>query len=159
MERRDIVIGIIILAALAGFIYLRARRETKDELQVPQTLSIEDRLEQAFDFEIPEDVDKTELKDVTGGDASGIATRKYEGGQFTHAVLADLPDPETGTFYEGWLVKEESVISTGRFRIAKGGYLLEFQSSTNYSDYNDVVITLEKVADSTPEEHVLEGSF
>ena len=159
MEKRDIVIGIIILAALAGFIYFRGKKETPEELQVPQTLSIEDRLEQAFDFEIPEDVDKAELEDATGGDASGIATRKFENGQFTHTVLADLPDPETGAFYEGWLVKDESVISTGRLRIAKGGYLLEFQSSTDYLEHSDVVITLEKVADSNPEEHILEGSF
>ncbi len=159
MERRDIVIGFIILAALAGFIYFRSRREAPEELQVPQTLSVEDQLEQAFGFDIPEDVDKAELKDVTGGNATGIATRKVDAGKFAHTVLADLPDPESGTFYEGWLVKDDNVISTGRLRVAKGGYLLEFQSATDYSEYNNVVITLEKVADSVPEKHILEGSF
>lgn len=159
MERRDIVIGLIILAALAGFIYFRSRQVAPEELQVPQTLSIEDQLEQAFDFDIPEDVEKAELKDVTGGNATGIATRKFDAGRFTHTVLADLPEPESGTFYEGWLVLEDSVISTGRFRMAKGGYLLEFQSGTDYSSYDRVVVTHERVADSVPEEHILEGSF
>ena len=159
MERRDIVIGIVILAALAGFIYFRSQREVPEELQVRQTLSVEDQLEFAFDFDIPDDVEKAELKDVSGGNATGIATRKFDAGRFTHAVLADLPDPEPGTFYEGWLVMDDSLISTGRLRIAKGGYLLEFQSSTDYSSYDNAVVTLERVADSVPEEHILEGSF
>ena len=54
---------------------------------------------------------------------------------------------------------DDSLISTGRLRIAKGGYLLEFQSSTDYSSYDNAVVTLERVADSVPEEHILEGSF
>ncbi len=74
-------------------------------------------------------------------------------------VLADLPDPEKGSYYEGWLVKGDSVISTGRMQIAKGGYLLEFNSNTDYSDHSEVVVTKEKTADKNPEEHILEGSF
>lgn len=165
MNRRDIVIGLVILAALAGFIYFRSRQPTPEDLQVPQTLSVEEEIEEAFKVEIPEDVDKAELKDVVGGDASGIATRKFEGGKFTHTVLADLPDPEPGIFYEGWLVRGKEgdedfhLISTGRMRTAKGGYLLEFESSTDYTDHKNVVITQEKVADDIPEEHILEGEF
>lgn len=165
MQRRDIVVGLVILAALAGFIYFRGRQPAPEELQVPETLSVEKKLEEAFKIEIPEGIEKIELKDVTGGDATGLATRKFEAGSFTHTVLADLPDPEPGTFYEGWLVRGEvtdvdfHLISTGKMRVAKGGYLLEFESSTDYSDYKQVVITLEKVADNNPEEHVLEDSF
>lgn len=160
MDRRDIVIGIVIIALLGGFIYFRQKRVDEEEkLKVPQTLSVEDRIEDAFKVEIPEDVDKTELKDAKGGDASAIATRKFENGLFTHTVLADLADPEAGFFYEGWLVKGDEVISTGKLSVAKGGYLLEFRSGRDYSDYSEVVITLEKVADKNPEEHVLEGSF
>lgn len=160
MDRRDIVIGIIIIALLGGFIYFRQQRADEEEkLRVPQTLSVEDKIEDAFKVEIPEDVDKAELKDVAGEDTSAIATRKFENARFTHTVLADLPDPEMGSFYEGWLVKEDEVISTGRFSVAKGGYLLEFSSNTDYSEYSDVVITLEKVADKNPEKHILEGSF
>ena len=44
-------------------------------------------------------------------------------------------------------------------RLAKGGYILEFSSTTDYSDHQQVVITHELVADATPEDHVLEGSF
>ncbi|MFV1917105.1 MAG: hypothetical protein ACC618_01280 [Patescibacteria group bacterium] len=165
MNRRDIVIGLVILAVLGGVIYFRSRSETPEELQVPQTLSTEDTIEEKFGLQIPEDVDKTELKDVSGGTASALATRKFEADAFTHAVLADLPDPDPGTFYEGWLARgnqgdpDFNILSTGRMRIAKGGYLLEFQSSTDYSDHPNVVITQEEVADNVPEKHVLEGSF
>ena len=73
--------------------------------------------------------------------------------------MADLPDPQAGKFYEGWLVMGEKVVSTGKFMIAKGGYLLEYESSTDYSDYNMVVVTLEQKDDKTPEVHILEGTF
>src|SRR3990167_6785957 len=134
MKRRDIVIGILILAIVGGVIYWRQRSLPSEEMKVPETLSLEDTLEEKFKIEIPEDVDKAELKDVTGGSASAIAIRKFENNKFTHSILADLPDP-------------------------KAGWMLEFESSTDYSDYNKVVVTSEKVADKTPEKHILEGSF
>lgn len=165
MKRRDIVIGLLILVLLGGGIYWRQRSRPKEEMKVPETLSLEEELEQKFKLQIPEDVDKAELKDVTGGTSSGIATRKFADGKFTHTVLADLPDPEAGSFYEGWLVRGEegsenfALFSSGRMRLAKGGYLLEFESTQDFSDYNRVVVTAEKVLDKTPEKHILEGSF
>lgn len=156
MKRRDIVIGLIVLAVIAAVVYWVRRPKEKLTITPP---SVEEKLEESFNLQIPDDVEKAELSDVTGGNASGIATRKYEEGTFSHTVLADLADPPAGRFYEGWLVKGEKVISTGKFRVAKGGYLLEFKSGTDYSDYGKVVVTLEEKDDKTPETHVLEGTF
>jgi hypothetical protein len=164
MNRRDIVIGLIILAGLTALIYYW-QRPSSEELQIPQTLSVEDTIEEMFNVEIPEDVEKAEMRDVSGGDASAVATRKYEEGKFTHSVLADLADPEPDTFYQGWLQRDEegsesySLISTGRLRTAKGGYLLEFESAADFSDHGKVMISSEKVDDGQMEEKVLEGSF
>lgn len=163
MNRRDIVIGIVILAALVGLIYIRQKRQ--EEQNVPETLSIQDKIEDTFNLQIPEDVEKAELSDIGGGDASGIATRKYEEDKFSHTVLADLPDPEAGAHYGSWLVKGEegeddySLIFTGRLRTAKGGYLLEFESGIDYSDHDQVLVTQEKVADNVPEKRILQGEF
>jgi hypothetical protein len=164
-RRRDIVIGVVILILVAVAAYFILKPSDEPEITIDQTSSVEDELEESFKFELPEDVEKVELSAVRGDGSRAIATRKFENGTYSHTVLADLPDPESGTFYEGWLVRGKSgdenfaIISTGQLTIAKGGYLLNFESSTDYSDYGSVVITLEKVADSTPEEHVLQGSF
>lgn len=163
MKRKDIVIGLLILAVLAGIIFWF--RKPKEEFKVPEIPSVEEKMEEFFNVEIPEDVEKAQLKDVMGGDALGIATRRYENGAFVHVVLADLPDLEEGFFYEGWLVKGKEgdddfdYISTGKMRLAKGGYLIEFESSTDYLNYQEVVITLEKTEDNNPEKHVLKGAF
>ncbi|MBU0572782.1 anti-sigma factor [Patescibacteria group bacterium] len=163
MKRKDIVIGLIVLAALAGIIYWF--QKPKEELKVPETPSVEEKMEGIFSVEIPEDIEKAQLKDAVGGDASGIATRSYDNGTFIHVVLADLPGPEEGFFYEGWLVRGKEgdadfdFISTGIMRLAKGGYLLEFESEIDYLDYQGVVITLEETEDDIPEKHVLEGAF
>ena len=166
MKRRDIVIGVMAVAALSGLYFWRQRaQKPPEEMKVPETLSIEDTIESKFNLQIPDDVERAELTDVSGGSASGLATRKFDAGVFDHSILADLPDPGEGKFYEGWLVKGVQgevgfeVVSTGKMRIAKGGYLLEFSSKTDYSQFNEVVVTLEEKDDSTPEKHILEGSF
>jgi hypothetical protein len=39
----------------------------------------------------------------------------------------------------------------------EGQYILDYESSESWSEYNEIVITLETVVDKIPEEHVLEG--
>ena len=151
MNRRDIIVGLVILAGLAGLIYYWRQPAQDEDLQVPQTLSVEDEIEDMFNLQIPEDVDKAELSDKTGGDASAIATREFVNDKFTHTVLADLPDPEAGS-YVAELAKDDEIVITGTLRTAKGGYLLEFQSDQDLNDYKTVRVKL-------GEEVVLEGSF
>ena len=166
MKRRDIVIGLLVLVLLGGVLYWRQRNRVSEEMKVPETLSsIEEQIEDKFNLQIPEDVDKAEMKAVEGKSGTAIATRKFENGKFTHEVLADLPEAEAGAYYEGWLVKGEegkegySLISTGQMRIAKGGWVLDFKSNTDYSDHNKVIVTLDKTVDTKPEEYILGGSF
>ena len=165
MKRRDIVIALVVLIILAGVVYYRQRNQVQEELKVPETLSIEESLEDKLNIQIPDDADKADLKDATGGSSSGIFSRKSEEGTFTSSFIADLPQPESGKYYEGWLVKGEegsedySIVSAGRLSAAKGGYLLDFSSRTDYSEYNKIMVTLESKSDRTPEETVLEGNF
>ncbi|OGM11980.1 hypothetical protein A2Z22_04845 [Candidatus Woesebacteria bacterium RBG_16_34_12] len=160
MDKKDIVFGLVIILILTAVVYYwKKPPAVEQDLVVPQTLSVEDEIEEKFKIQIPEDVEKAELKDVSGGDGSGIATRKFAEGEFSHTILVDLPDPEGIRFYEGWLVKDNETVSTGKLNLAKGGYLLEFQSDTDYTSFNQVVVTLEEKLDKTSEKHILEGSF
>lgn len=168
MNRKDILIGLAVIAVVAAAVYL-IRRPGKTGPQIPtptpRSITVQERIEESFNFKIPGDVERAELSDVSGGTGSGLATRKFGEGKFSHTVLADLPDPTAGSFYQGWLVRGKpedpdfSIISTGKLRIAKGGYLLEFESRKDYSDHKSVVVTLEKKDDKKPETHILEGSF
>jgi len=163
--KRNVVIGLVAIAILAAIIYWYQKNKRASELPPAAQPTFEESFEDKFRVQIPEDVDKSELRDVSGGDGSGLATRKFENGRFTHNVLVDLPDPETGDFYEGWLVRGKAgesdfaYISTGKLSFVKGGYLLEYESSKDYSAYEGVVVSLEKVNDRKPEKHILEGSF
>ena len=130
MNRRDIITGVIILVlVVAGVLWFR-NRSTKEVIVPTKT---QENIERSFNLTIPDDVETADLVDVSGGDGSAIATRKYENGTFSHMVLADLADPAGGSFYEGWLVRGKmgdsnfAYISTGKLRMAKGGYLLEFE--------------------------------
>lgn len=163
---RDIVIGVIVIIVIVvgAVLYKKYKTEASPSASpTPQSTTKED-IQDMFNYQVPEDVESIELKDVSGGSAKAIATRNYENGTFSNTVLADLPDLSSG-FYQGWLVRgsegdsDYKIVSTGKLRVAKGGYLLDFSSSTNYSDYNTVWITKETNFDSTPETHILEASF
>ena len=92
---------------------------------------------------IPTDAEKIELKDVSGGSGMGIATR--------NEILADLPTLPNGQFYQGWLEKDGKTVLLGTLELAKGGWILNYNSSV-YPGYNKVVVTV-------GEKHILEGSF
>lgn len=167
MKRRDIVIGLAILLVIVGLFYFRQRGQN-DELIVPdeQTASdVERRIEEQFNIEIPDDVNKTELKATGDGDGFAIATRRTENGNFIHNILADLPDPETGRVYQAWLVRGEegdedyNIVATGRMRIAKGGWVLEYQTTRDLEDHNKVLVTSERSGEQRAENVVLEGEF
>lgn len=114
--------------------------------------------------------DKPEMKNtkLTGVGAfvgSGTAIDILDKTTFSHSVVAEVSDPPTGKFYEGWLVSKSSTkkyVSTGKLEKKGRNYTVNFVSQTNYYDYPEVVVTLETESlglDNQPETHVLEGSF
>jgi hypothetical protein len=108
--------------------------------------------------------ESTILEAVGTYTGSGVATRSWDGVTFTHTVTADLSDPATDKFYEGWLVAPSPLrfFSTGRMTKQGNQYVLTYTAAQDYPEYSDVVITEETTAlglDGEPEAHVLEGSF
>lgn len=165
MMKKAIGIGIVLIVVIAAF----AVQQKEAAAPVP-----EDDRQQAGETSQPapgsEELSRFEqitLDDVTDGDGEGAATRLYDAtGMFIHTVDATLPEPASGSVYEGWLVRGEpgdedfDFISTGVMELEGGEmYSLVFSSETDYADYPGVVITEETVVDETPEAHILEGSF
>jgi hypothetical protein len=161
MNRRDIVIGVIILLLLGGVIYWRQSQTPSEETVVPDTLSeTQQKLEDKFNITIPEGVDKAELKDQTGGTASGIATRDKTDSTTTVDVIADLPEPESGNAYLGWLMNSDGEsIKLGTLNVAKGGWTLDYKTQDDIGGYNQVIVSQQASTGETPEGDVLEGSF
>jgi hypothetical protein len=164
LKRETIIGAIVVVLIIAGAYFLFTRYQASPEVSLPtETLPVSDELEEGFEtglgIEVPEGVEKAALKDVTGGAGTGLATRKFEEGVFEHTLMASLPTPQAGQFYEGWLVSDDDFILTGKLKEMKGGWYLEFEADQDYSDYNRVVVTLEEKDDRQPEKHVLEGSF
>ena len=165
MRARDIVTGFIVLIVLiAGVLWFKNLKNRK-VVTVPTptptpTSTIEKQITGKFgDLKIPANADKADLMDVSGGVGLGEAVRIYQNGKFSLTILADLPDPKTGYFYQGWIVNGTTYLSLGELRVAKGGYLVDFISTTNYSNVKNVVVTLERVFNNVPETRILEGSF
>ena len=165
MRARDIVTGFIVLIVLiAGVLWFKNLKNRK-VVTVPTptptpTSTIEKQITGKFGgLKIPANADKADLMDVSGGVGLGEAIRTYQNGKFSLTVLADLPDPKTGYFYQGWIFDGKTYLSLGKLRVAKGGYLVDFTSATNYSNVKNVVVTLERVFNNVPETRILEGSF
>lgn len=161
MKTRDVITGFIILViVITGVLVLRNAKNKKASKVPSPTPSIGEQITNKFGgIALPSNADKVDLTNVSGGLGIGEAARVYENGRFDLTVLADLPEPKAGYFYQAWIVKDNVYLSLGRLRIAKGGYLTDFVSGRDYSDYKKVVVTEERVFDSTPETYILEGSF
>ena len=163
MKTRDVVTGFIVLTVLiAGVLWFRNLKNRKPvSIPPPPPISIIKKKvpQKCGGLKIPANADKADLKDVSGGVGLGEAVRTYQNGKFSLTILAGLPDPKTGYFYQGWIVNGTTYLSLGKLRVAKGGYLVDFRSTTNYSNIKNVVVTLEKVFNNTPETRILEGSF
>jgi hypothetical protein len=134
---------IIVVIVIAVALYLKNRKAAQ-VLAPSVSPSIEEQIENKFKgITIPDDQEKIELKDVTGGVGMGIATR--------NEILADLPTLPSGQFYQGWLEKDGKAVLLGTLRIAKGGWILNYNSSI-YPGYNKIIVTQGNT-------HILEGSF
>lgn len=106
---------------------------------------------------------KATLSDVSSGTGTGKAFVLRKGGKLYYTTTGNLPYPQAGSFYEGWLVKVGSnppqFIDTGKLTKQKdGSYEVSYSSDTQYVGYDMVVITWEKVDDQKPEKHILEGT-
>lgn len=151
-NRKDVITGFIIIAVVVSGAYLYKKLKSPKALATPTPVSVsfKKELENSFKFDIPDNVNTIELKDVSEGDGRGIATPTE--------ILADIEDPSTGYFYQGWLENNDKLVSLGKLRLAKGGWLLEYDG-TKYPEYKKLIISVEKIFDSNLEKRILEGSF
>lgn len=164
MQKRDLIIGATVLIVIAVIVFFIQRRKSEIVTPVPTaTPTLEETqnsIENKFKVNIPEDADKAELKDAHGTGFSGIATREFKNGVYSITVLADLPDPDTGMFYQAWLSDGSGTSRLlGTLRMAKGGYLLDYTTSQDLRPLSSVAISLETKNDAKVEEVVLQGSY
>jgi len=105
------------------------------------------------------------LRDVSGGSASGTATRATADGQFSVDLKASLPDIDRDKdAYEAWLVRQVpyDFLSIGEIVTNDDGeWLLEWKgASGKFDGYTRVVVTREaKDGNPDPSGHVLRGEF
>ncbi|MBI4438017.1 hypothetical protein HY631_03660 [Candidatus Uhrbacteria bacterium] len=104
------------------------------------------------------------LADVTGGDSFGLAHAAFARGVYTFvADMGNLEAPRDGYAYHGWLVnRTEPLAAVGTAAAVKtqSGYAIVFTAAEDLTAYDFFVLTLEQTAGATtPEEHILEGSF
>jgi len=151
-SKKDVLIGFIIIAIIiGGALYYKKLRNPKTlSLPTPTPITFQKDIEESFKYDIPDNIGSIELKDVSGGNGRGIATAKE--------VLADIDDPMSNYFYQGWLEKEGNLISLGKLEVVKGGWLLEYNKS-KLEDADKIIISLERVLDNKIEKRILEGTF
>ena len=135
----------LMLVFVFFFVVFPKIRKNSPPINIPSsTPGIEEQIKEKFKgLEIPVDAEKVELKNVSGEPGMGIATRKE--------VLADLPALKEGENYQVLISNGSKTMLLGTMRQAKGGYILEYDSS-KYSGYNQIIIVKGSV-------HILEGSF
>lgn len=165
MKLRDIVIAVIILGVVGFILYNISTTDNTPELDVDSTpTASEQEFEQRFGREIPDDIERVELRTPAQegeeqGQVSAIATRDLRDGTFMATILADLEDPASGASYYAWVNRDDEYVLLGRLQPAKGGWLIDYESRTDYSEYDHIVISEQSAPGAEPEDVVLEGTF
>ena len=151
-SKKDIIIGFIIIAVVvsSAFLYRKLKNPKISLAPTPASISFQKDLEDSFKYDIPDDAGSIELKDVSGENGRGIATK--------NEVLADIEDPATGYFYQAWTEENGNFVSLGKLQMVKGGWLLDY-SNLKLDNAEKIVISLEKDYDAKMEKKILEGSF
>jgi len=128
MKKQDIVFGsFLLLIVLVTYFYFKNQSNLSVPTEPVPTVSLDEKVEGRFDTKLPENVEKTELKPLALGSSFAAATREYVNGQFNLAILADLPDPEAGQFYQAWL---NSLALVNSDKLKAAGFLNLAQTST-----------------------------
>ena len=100
---------------------------------------------------------------MTAGNASGGARATfYDDTYYLLATFANVPEPQNGDFYEGWVVRKEpfDFISTGPVVVIDGAMVNGYVSKQDLTDYNFYVLTLEPDdGNPAPADHVVEGTM
>lgn len=146
MKSRDFIIGFIVLVILVAGVLWISKYKNKATSNLPiETPNITSKIEKAFpNLVIPQGVERAELSDVNGGELVGVATRTE--------IIANLPAPSTGKYYQGWLEnKDGKTVLIGNFKASKSGWILSYDAK-KYSGYDKVIVKQGDV-------RLLEGSF
>ncbi len=142
--KKILIYFVVIVAVIALFLYFRSKKTVNTLPVIAPTPTIEQKIESKLKgFTIPSDAERIELNDVSGGDSFGIATR--------NEIMADLPELESGQYYQVYLEKDGKTVALGRMEVAKGGWIINYDSS-KFPGYNKIIIKLGS-------KHILEGSF
>ena len=104
------------------------------------------------------------LADVTGGGSFGIARTRFLNGKFILvAELGNLPDPQLGYSYQGWLVRrgeQMDAVSAGIPVKTDKGNAIVYLSSQDFTAHDFFVLTLEPDdGNPSPAGHILEGEI
>jgi hypothetical protein len=144
MKGRDVLIAFIVLVVIIAAVLIAGKKKVNILSTPTATPTILQQIQSKFSgLTIPQGEPSIDLKNVSGGQAMGIATRSE--------ILADLPVPPAGQYYQGWLGNGQKLVLIGTLRNAKGGWILDYNSS-KFPGYNQIVVTLAG-------KHILEGSF
>lgn len=147
----DVLSGNVLSIPLRDPIVLDAQVETEANI-AQQTTSVA----------ISEDALETTLAAVSETRGSGVATSDFVDGRFQHVIVATLPDPSEGFFYEGWLIRSKpfDFFSTGALiqHADDLKWYLVWESDRDARDFNKVIVTLEPDdGNQAPDIHILEG--
>lgn len=185
MNKRTVIMGVAVLFLVGGGLYITNRnlrqaeqakmaqeKAAMKEKQDKDAMMKKDESDKAMMKKNQEIMmmaqqdtssKKATLADVSGGTGTGKAFVLRKSGKLYFTATGNLPDPVTGSFYEGWLVVKGSnpprFVDTGKLtKQNDGGYEVTYSSDNLYEGYDMVVITWEKIDDQKPEKHILEGT-
>jgi len=137
---------IIIIVAVAIYVFIKADQELENGNIV--STDVNQNTENSRQMGSITDVTASdEIRGVKMGDnISGYAEIQYNGESGSYLVVAqinDVPDPQAGDFYQGWLSNDAGQsISVGQAQKTNESYVIFYNTQADLAGYNKFILTL-----------------
>jgi hypothetical protein len=152
MNTKRAALGVVILVIIiVAILVARDLLRPKTVISPTSTPTIEQTSSKFNGLTIPLGATTADLKNVAGGQSTGIAFFEKTNGTYTYTVAAELPAPSSGS-YQAYLTDGKTNILMGTLTVGKGGYIVNYSSTKDLSNYKTVFVNLGT-------KRILEGSF
>ncbi len=155
MNKRVITVAFVFIIIGVGYFLSRRNDNTPQMILEPApTPSVKNRIEEVFGSKATNN--KGEKLELALGNQMALITRSEDKSNIS--ILADF-ESSSGQDYYVWLEKDSSYLSLGPLKVAKGGFIGEFNLDPIWQDFNHVIISRESGQKKEPSNKFLEGSF
>lgn len=148
-----LLITLAVAAAIGAMLWFQSDEAERSDGEDERTVTEEVAIEADASISDPITTEPENINDaVSAGSVSGeVAAAYYQDRYSLRGTFANVPEPSTNEFYEGWITRKNPPerISTGNVPFENGQYVATYGSGRDLTEFDTFLLTRE-IKDGNP---------